>query len=68
MNQINDIANDIALIVCKQCPKLNSETEIEYSSRLYNVYKSCYKNICSINNAEISAANAEAYEKIKDLI
>lgn len=47
-----DIANEIALIVCRQCTKNESETEIEFSTRLYGIYNECVKNIQGIIEPE----------------
>lgn len=38
---MDNIASELALIVCKQCKRLENESDIDFSKRLYSVYRSC---------------------------
>ena len=42
---MSKIAEKLALIVCEHCSRNQDESDIEFSSRLFSVYSSCYKNI-----------------------
>ena len=42
---MDNLAHEIALIVCRQCSKRDDESEIEFSTRLYDVYNSCLDNV-----------------------
>ncbi len=42
---MDNLAHEIALIVCRQCSKQDNESEIEFSTRLYDVYNSCLDNV-----------------------
>lgn len=45
-----DIAHEISLIVCKSCEKSAAETEVEFSTRLYETYCNCLNNVQSFEN------------------
>lgn len=42
---MSDIAEKISLIVCQKCEKRENETEIDFATRLYNLYHACYDEI-----------------------
>jgi len=42
---MNDVAKEIALIVCKQCERSENENDVDFSTRLLSVYNSCYDNV-----------------------
>lgn len=45
---MNVAAHELALIVCKQCKRNENESDIDFSTRLYSVYSSCFANIESL--------------------
>lgn len=45
---MNDIAEKLALIVCEQCSRNDGESELDFSTRLVSIYKSCHKNISNL--------------------
>lgn len=59
---MNDIANELALLICKQCSRNNGESELDYSTRLYSVYNSCYDNIANLEKQKNNECNNQSYE------
>lgn len=51
---MNDTAEKLALIVCEQCSRANNESELEFSTRLFSIYNSCYTNITNLIDKEKS--------------
>lgn len=55
---MDDIASKLSLIVCGQCLRKDNESEVDFSTRLFSVYKSCYDNIeCIIKQEKQNIVN-----------
>lgn len=59
---MSDIAERLALLICEQCQRMDNESELDYSTRLYSVYSSCYKNISDLEEQENNKKYNESYE------
>jgi len=46
---MDSIASEIALIVCRQCERIDNETDLDFSTRLLFVYNTCYDNVENLN-------------------
>ncbi len=60
---MDNISQELALIVCKQCKRLENESDIEFSRRLYFVYKSCKSAIENITDEEDDASSDNSVEE-----
>lgn len=61
---MDNLAHEIALIVCRQCINHDGESEIEFSTRLYDIYNSCFDNVESL--IQKSLEPDEATRKLLD--
>ncbi|MDE7202594.1 MAG: hypothetical protein K2O91_12010 [Lachnospiraceae bacterium] len=59
---MKDIADRLALLVCEQCSRNDGESELDFSTRLYSVYNSCYDNISKLEEQKNSEQQNQSYE------
>lgn len=60
---MDNIAHELALIVCKQCSRIENESDADFSKRLYTVYNSCKNVIENITNEDDTASSDSSVEE-----
>ncbi len=60
---MDNVAHELALIVCKQCSRIENESDVDFSKRLYSVYNSCKSAIEDISNKEDADSSNNSVEE-----
>lgn len=59
---MSDIAEKLALLICEQCKRMDNESDLDYSTRLYSVYSTCHDNISDLEKQKDNKQCNESYD------
>lgn len=62
-----DIANEIALMVCRSCKKLESESDVDFSTRLYKTFCDCHDIVQALVDDEQEQMTKANFDAIANL-